>query len=165
MPTSTSPRIAILGAGPIGLEAALYARQLKLPFTIYEQGRVGEHLWRWGHVKLFSPFGMNTTPLGRQAIRSIRLDYTFPADDACISGREQVERYLATYFATFGRDLPPPGLYDRVIRQVEQPLLSAALAATRGNQIRAAELLGLNRNTLRSRIKALDIRVFRTPIS
>ncbi|MEQ1694281.1 MAG: nitrogen regulation protein NR(I) [Hyphomicrobiaceae bacterium] len=78
---------------------------------------------------------------------------------------EQVERYLATYFGSFGRDLPPAGLYDRVIRQVEQPLLSAALAATRGNQIRAAELLGLNRNTLRSRIKALDIRVFRTPLS
>ena len=77
---------------------------------------------------------------------------------------EQVERYLATYFGTFGRDLPPVGLYDRVIRQVEQPLLSAALAATRGNQIRAAELLGLNRNTLRSRIKALDIRVFRAPL-
>ena len=78
---------------------------------------------------------------------------------------EQVERYLAAYFGTFGRDLPPPGLYDRIIRQVEQPLLSAALTATRGNQIRAAELLGLNRNTLRSRIKALDIRVFRSPVS
>ncbi|MBX9925319.1 MAG: sigma 54-interacting transcriptional regulator, partial [Hyphomicrobiaceae bacterium] len=77
---------------------------------------------------------------------------------------EQVERYLAQYFASFGRELPPPGLYDRVIRQVEQPLLSAALAATRGNQIRAAELLGLNRNTLRSRIRELDIRVFRTPM-
>jgi two-component system nitrogen regulation response regulator GlnG len=76
---------------------------------------------------------------------------------------EQVERYLAQYFASFGRDLPPPGLYDRIIRQVEHPLLSAALAATRGNQIRAAELLGLNRNTLRSRIRELDIRVFRTP--
>ncbi len=76
---------------------------------------------------------------------------------------EQVERYLAGYFAGFGKDLPPPGLYERVIRQVELPLLTAALAATRGNQIRAAELLGLNRNTLRSRIRALDIRVFRTP--
>src|SRR6266567_1507177 len=95
MSVAASPRIAILGAGPIGLEAGLYARQLKLPFTIYEQGRVGEHLWRWGHVKLFSPFGMNATPLGCQAIRSIRLDYAFPADDACISGREHVERYLA----------------------------------------------------------------------
>ncbi len=77
---------------------------------------------------------------------------------------ELVERYLAQYFAGFGKELPPPGLYDRVIRQVEYPLLSAALTATRGNQIRAAELLGLNRNTLRSRIKALDIRVFRTPM-
>jgi len=76
---------------------------------------------------------------------------------------ERVEQYLSGYFASFGKELPPPGLYDRVIRQVELPLLTAALAATRGNQIRAAELLGLNRNTLRSRIRALDIRVFRTP--
>lgn len=77
---------------------------------------------------------------------------------------ELVERHLAGYFADFGNELPPPGLYDRVIRQVEFPLLSAALAATRGNQIRAAELLGLNRNTLRSRIKELNIKVFRTPM-
>jgi two-component system nitrogen regulation response regulator GlnG len=76
---------------------------------------------------------------------------------------EMVERYLANYFASFGSELPPPGLHERVIRDVERPLLTAALAATRGNQIRAAELLGLNRNTLRARIKALDIRVFRTP--
>ncbi|MGE0628692.1 MAG: nitrogen regulation protein NR(I) [Hyphomicrobiaceae bacterium] len=76
---------------------------------------------------------------------------------------ELVERYLAHYMAGFGRELPPPGLYDRVIRQVEVPLLTAALSATRGNQIRAAELLGLNRNTLRSRIRDLDIQVVRTP--
>ena len=76
---------------------------------------------------------------------------------------ELVEHYLGGYFARFGRDLPPPGLYDRIIREVEYPLLSAALASTRGNQIRAAELLGLNRNTLRSRIKALNIQVFKSP--
>ena len=76
---------------------------------------------------------------------------------------EMVERYLANYFAGFGSQLPPSGLHDRIIRDVERPLLTAALAATRGNQIRAAELLGLNRNTLRARIKALDIRVYRTP--
>jgi two-component system nitrogen regulation response regulator GlnG len=75
---------------------------------------------------------------------------------------ESVERYLSRYFSSFGNELPPPGLYDRVIREVEKPLLSAALAATRGNQIRAAELLGLNRNTLRARIRDLNIRVFRT---
>jgi two-component system nitrogen regulation response regulator GlnG len=78
---------------------------------------------------------------------------------------ELVERHLARYFADFGRELPPPGLYDRVIRQIEVPLLSAALAATRGNQIRAAELLGVNRNTLRSRIRDLNIQVVRTPSS
>jgi two-component system nitrogen regulation response regulator GlnG len=82
-------------------------------------------------------------------------------EDAGLS--ELVERYLRDYFSSFGRELPPPGLYERVIREVEQPLLSAALVATRGNQIRAAELLGLNRNTLRSRIRALGLQVFRTP--
>ncbi len=92
---NSPPRIAILGAGPIGLEAGLYARQLKLPFTIFEQGRIGEHVWRWGHVRLFSPFGMNTTPLGRKAVASVRLDTAFPADDQCITGREHIERYLA----------------------------------------------------------------------
>ena len=75
---------------------------------------------------------------------------------------EAVERHLTRYFSSFGDGLPPPGLYDRIIRDVEKPLLSAALAATRGNQIKAAELLGLNRNTLRARIRELNIRVLRT---
>jgi two-component system nitrogen regulation response regulator GlnG len=73
-----------------------------------------------------------------------------------------VERHLAAYFASFGDDLPPPGLYHRVLREVEHPLLSVTLAATRGNQIRAADLLGVNRNTLRKKIRDLDIQVFRT---
>jgi thioredoxin reductase len=95
MPRSESPRLAILGAGPIGLEAALVARQLKLPFTIYERGRVGEHLLRWGHVRLFSPFGMNVTPLGRSTILGTRPEHEFPADETHTTGREHVERYLA----------------------------------------------------------------------
>ncbi|MEM6497079.1 MAG: nitrogen regulation protein NR(I) [Pseudomonadota bacterium] len=76
---------------------------------------------------------------------------------------EMVENYMARYFSEFGDQLPPPGLYDRVVREVEVPLISAALAATRGNQIKAAELLGLNRNTLRSRIRSLQIQVVRSP--
>ena len=67
------------------------------------------------------------------------------------------------YFASFGQDLPPPGLYNRILRKVESPLITAALAATRGNQIRAADLLGLNRNTLRKKIRDLGIKVIRTP--
>jgi len=73
-----------------------------------------------------------------------------------------VERYLARYFSGFDDGLPPPGLYHRVLREVEAPLLSAALAATRGNQIRAADLLGVNRNTLRKKIRDLEIQVYRT---
>jgi two-component system, NtrC family, nitrogen regulation response regulator GlnG len=73
-----------------------------------------------------------------------------------------IERHLTAYFATFGDRLPPPGLYHRVLREIEQPLLSVTLAATRGNQIRAADLLGVNRNTLRKKIRDLDIQVFRT---
>ena len=73
-----------------------------------------------------------------------------------------VERYLARYFSGFDEGLPPPGLYHRILREVEVPLLSAALAATRGNQIRAADLLGVNRNTLRKKIRDLEIQVIRT---
>jgi two-component system nitrogen regulation response regulator GlnG len=72
-----------------------------------------------------------------------------------------VERHLAAYFAGFEDGLPPAGLYHRILREVEFPLLTAALAATRGNQIRAADLLGVNRNTLRKKIRDLDIQVFR----
>ena len=73
-----------------------------------------------------------------------------------------VERHLSRYFASFPSDLPPPGLYHRVLREIEYPLLSAALAATRGNQIRAADLLGVNRNTLRKKIRDLDVKVWRS---
>jgi two-component system nitrogen regulation response regulator GlnG len=73
-----------------------------------------------------------------------------------------VERHLNKYFGGFGDSLPPPGLYHRILREIEYPLLSAALAATRGNQIRAADLLGVNRNTLRKKIRDLEIQVIRT---
>ena len=72
-----------------------------------------------------------------------------------------VERHLARYFNGFGDGLPPPGLYHRILREVEMPLVSAVLAATRGNQIKAAELLGVNRNTLRKKIRDLDVQILR----
>src|SRR5205085_432590 len=76
--------------------------------------------------------------------------------------REAVERHLTKYFGGFADALPPPGLYHRILREMEHPLLTAALAATHGNQIRAADLLGVNRNTLRKKIRDLDIQVIRT---
>ena len=72
-----------------------------------------------------------------------------------------VEQYLTQYFLAQGDRLPPPGVYDRIVQEVERPLISICLAATRGNQIRAAQLLGLNRNTLRKKIRDLGLEVIR----
>jgi two-component system nitrogen regulation response regulator GlnG len=80
-------------------------------------------------------------------------------ETATLSG--MVERHLTRYFLAQGEHLPPPGLYDRVLIEIERPLLSICLAATRGNQIRAAHLLGLNRNTLRKKIRDLGLEVVR----
>ncbi len=74
-----------------------------------------------------------------------------------------VEQHLAKLFRDCGDNLPPPGLYHRIVREIEIPLISAALSATRGNQIKAAELLGLNRNTLRKKVNDLEIRLMRLP--
>ena len=70
---------------------------------------------------------------------------------------DAVEAHLARYFVGFGSALPPSGLYERVLGEVERPLLIATLAAVRGNQLRAAELLGINRNTLRKKLTDLGI--------
>ncbi len=72
-----------------------------------------------------------------------------------------IEAHLRRYFDLHGESLPPDGLYDRILKEVELPLIALSLAATRGNQVRTAELLGINRNTLRKKIKDLDIRVTR----
>lgn len=83
------------------------------------------------------------------------------SEDGGASLGAAVEHHLAQYFAEHGENLPPPGLYDRVLQEVEGPLLSICLAATRGNQIRAAHLLGLNRNTLRKKIRDLGLEIIR----
>ena len=72
-----------------------------------------------------------------------------------------VSRHLQRYFDLHGNMLPPPGLYPRILREVEMPLIEIALDATGGNQAKCADLLGINRNTLRKKIKDLDILVTR----
>lgn len=76
---------------------------------------------------------------------------------------EFVESYLAEYFGEFRGQLPPAGLYDRLVKEIEVPLLNAVLASVNGNQIRAAELLGINRNTLRKKMREHDIHAVRMP--
>jgi two-component system nitrogen regulation response regulator GlnG len=75
-----------------------------------------------------------------------------------------VERHLARHFGAHAGALPPAGLYQRLLKEFEIPLIGAVLGATGGNQIKAAEVLGLNRNTLRKKIRELDIRVTRRRI-
>ncbi len=72
-----------------------------------------------------------------------------------------VEKHLRRYFDLHGGALPPPGLYQRILREVEAPLIEIALDATGGNQAKCADLLGINRNTLRKKITELDIQVTR----
>ncbi|UXN04173.1 MULTISPECIES: nitrogen regulation protein NR(I) [unclassified Bartonella] len=78
-----------------------------------------------------------------------------------ISIAQAVEFNMQRYFASFGNDLPPEGVYHRVLAEMEYPLILACLTATRGNQIKAAELLGLNRNTLRKKIRDLGVNIYR----
>jgi thioredoxin reductase len=88
------PRIAVLGAGPIGLEAALQAAHAGFPVTVYERGDVGEFVWQWGHVRLFTPFGMNTSPLGLEVIRNEHPQHQLPGPNDLITGSEYRDAYL-----------------------------------------------------------------------
>ena len=96
MAIDTPARIAVLGAGPIGLEAALYGRFLGYDVDIYESGCVADNIRRWGHVRMFSPFAMNASSLGLAALAAQDSKAISPpeARDALLTGREYVERYL-----------------------------------------------------------------------
>lgn len=95
------------------------------------------------------------------ALAATRTAPRAPRPDPSQPLAETVEQHLQRYFDLHGNDLPPPGLYDRIMRESERPLIQIALDACNGNQLRCAELLGLNRNTLRKKIAELDIQVTR----
>ncbi len=78
---------------------------------------------------------------------------------------DAVEHHLRRYFDSHNGELPAFGLHGRILREVERPLLTLTLAATNGNQLKAADVLGLNRNTLRKKVRDLEITVVRTPKS
>ena len=81
--------MAILGAGPVGLECLLRARQSGWEADAYEAGRIGESVRRWGHVRMFSPWRMNVSSAGRVAAGLEDVD-----PDALPTGAEYVARYL-----------------------------------------------------------------------
>lgn len=86
-------------------------------------------------------------------------DHIAHGTDSTLSS--SIRYHLQSYFDTHGEQLPASGLYNRVLHELERPLIELCLAATKGNQIKTAELLGLNRNTLRKKIKELEIEVLR----
>jgi two-component system nitrogen regulation response regulator GlnG len=74
---------------------------------------------------------------------------------------ESVEQHVQRYFDRHGVSLPPNGIYQRILTEVERPLIEITLAASAGNQAKCADLLGINRNTLRKKINELEIVVTR----
>ena len=84
-------------------------------------------------------------------------------DDYSVEGLSMsVEKHLLRYFELHGSSLPPPGLYNRILREIEYPLIALSLNSSKGNQLKASKLLGINRNTLRKKINELDINVSQT---
>ena len=82
-----SPHIALLGAGPTGIEAALAACEAGLPFTLYEAGdRIASALHAWRHVRLFSPWDLDVSPRVRKHLGAV--GYGVPTGAACPTGGE-----------------------------------------------------------------------------
>ena len=88
------PRVAILGAGPIGLETALYARYLGYEVAVFEKGEVAQNVLRWGHIRMFSPFHLNRSSLGLAALQAQDEKFQPPGDDQLLTGKQYAERYL-----------------------------------------------------------------------
>ncbi len=86
--------IAIIGGGPIGLEAALYGRFLGYEVTVFEQGDMTANVQRWGHLPMWTPFSMLHSRLGRQAITAQRPDWTWPQDEDAMTGESWCQAYL-----------------------------------------------------------------------
>ncbi|HEY2911602.1 MAG TPA: NAD(P)-binding domain-containing protein [Gemmataceae bacterium] len=94
MPKFESLRVAVLGAGPIGIEAALHAKAAGHTVAVYERGQVGEHLARWGHMRMFTPFGMNASPLGLAVLQREKRPKDIPAATDFLTGRQFRDAYL-----------------------------------------------------------------------
>ncbi len=145
-----------------------------LPAKILEPAaleRLKRHRWP-GNVRELENLSMRLAALYLDEVISVDIidaeladAQNIPAEDSAGASEDSlgaaVERNLARYFAGHGDELPPAGLHDRILKEIERPLITLCLAATKGNQIKAAELLGLNRNTLRKKIRELDISVGR----
>ena len=128
--------------------------------------------YRWpGNVRELENLVQRLTALYSQDVISVEtieaeLAHSSPSGEGEARNDEEslsdaIERHLRAYFSAHRDGLPAAGLYNRILHEMERPLIALSLEATRGNQVRAANLLGLNRNTLRKKIRELDIEVVR----
>jgi len=152
--------------------AALAARE-GLPTKRLDEAALARlRRYRWpGNVRELENLVRRLAALYPQEVIGVDVIEAELADEATVEAPTEtasgeglgaaVERHIVDYFAAHRGTLPAAGLYDRVLREIERPLIVATLGATRGNQIKAAHLLGLNRNTLRKKIRELDIPVVR----
>lgn len=139
-------------------------------FVPEAMGRLQDYRWP-GNVRELENLVQRLTALYTQDVISLEtieaeLAHSSPgsaaearADEESLS--DAIERHLRTYFSAHRDGLPAAGLYGRILHEMERPLIGLSLEATRGNQVQAATLLGLNRNTLRKKIRELDIDVVR----
>lgn len=141
--------------------------------TIEPQAMERLQRYRWpGNVRELENLIQRLVALYSQTVIDIRtieaeLSDTSDSADPVSSEDSQsladaVERHIRPLFSTNNGKLPEAGLYTRTLREFEKPLISLTLEATGGNQIKAAALLGVNRNTLRKKIRELDIEVMRS---
>jgi two-component system, NtrC family, nitrogen regulation response regulator GlnG len=129
--------------------------------------RLASHSWP-GNVRELENLMRRLAALGRDSvISSAQVEQALAQAPAATPGpmpiasevklEEAIEHQLARHFAGFAPSLPPDGLYDRILAEIERPLFRLTLAAVRGNQLKAAKLLGMNRNTLRKKLTDLGV--------
>jgi thioredoxin reductase len=126
---NTQPReerrasLVILGAGPVGVEAALVASRLKLDFLWFEKAQVGEHLNRWGHLATHAPMKPLVSEIGLEEIRKNNMDEFLVNLDEPATGKAFRDGYLSLLLET-------PQLSGKLEAGVE------AVAAGRDNRLR-----------------------------
>lgn len=137
--TAKRPHVAILGAGPIGLDAALAAAEAGVPFTVFEQAEAaGASVARWGHVRLFSPWDLDVSPRQRRALEAAGAEV--PAGSACPTGRELVDRVLAP-IAALPEVAPHLALGTRVVAVGREGLIKHREIASAARAARPFRLL------------------------
>ncbi len=136
MLTPSRNTLAIVGAGPIGLEAAVAALDAGFDLHVFERGEAGSHALAWGHVRMFTPWRMNLGPVSRAHLE--RSGWAAPEPEALPTGRELAERYLQP-LARLPELQPRVHLHAQVVHISRQGMLKGdaiGLAARREHPFR-----------------------------